>query len=130
MQIHPAELVELRRDLTLSVRVLEVRDEADFNRFHLSGSRRISLGDTEDPGVVRQLLAESDRTVWVVVGNRERAATEAWKRLVAQGLVNVYILDGGIAGWLGAYPLDPCIARADAARTPAEDDDGEDDEAE
>ena len=37
------------------------------------------------------------------MSNDEEAATEAWKILKAESVPNVYILDGGINGWLNAY---------------------------
>ncbi len=108
--VDPAEIVALRRDLTLSVHILEVRSEADYNLFHLAGSKRISLADTQDPRVVRELLAASDNTILFLASNGEQAATEAWRRLEAQGVFNVYVAEGGINHWLDVYPPFPGVA--------------------
>jgi len=41
--------------------------------------------------------------VTVLVSNDEKRATEAWKLLVAQSVLNVYILDGGMNRWLEMF---------------------------
>ncbi|HUL61212.1 MAG TPA: YeeE/YedE thiosulfate transporter family protein, partial [Anaeromyxobacteraceae bacterium] len=40
--VHPAEVVALRKDLTVQTAVLDLRDEHDFNLFHVGGARRVS----------------------------------------------------------------------------------------
>jgi len=37
------------------------------------------------------------------MSNDETAATEAWKTMVAESVPNVYILEGGINGWLDVF---------------------------
>ncbi len=108
--VDPAEVVDLRRDLTLLVRILEVRAEADYNLFHLSGSERIDMGSTTAADLVRNLLDDADNTIVFLVSNGERDAVEAWKRLKAQGVLNLYVIEGGINHWLEAYPVGPCVA--------------------
>jgi rhodanese-related sulfurtransferase len=109
--IDPAEVVDLRRDLNLSVRVFEVRPEADYNRFHLAGSVRIDPTAAEDRGFLRAILGAPDTEIRFLASNDEAAAVEAWKELKAQGAINLYILAGGINGWLRAFPPHPEIAR-------------------
>jgi len=41
--------------------------------------------------------------VIVVISNDEERATQAWKYLVAEGAMNVYLLEGGINGWLDSF---------------------------
>jgi rhodanese-related sulfurtransferase len=108
--VDPGEVVELRRDISLAVRVLEVRSEADYNLFHLEGSRRIDLADATDPAFVRELQGRPDNHIVFLASNGERDAAEAWKRMRAQGVINLYIVEGGINGWLAAYPPSPCVA--------------------
>ena len=72
------------------------------------------------------------------MSNDEAAATEAWRLLVAESVPNVYILEGGVNGWLdtfseaefrttyklASYPTDSLGYRFDAAlgsRYPAAD---------
>ena len=45
----------------------------------------------------------SENTLFVTISNDETAATEAWKILKAESVQNVYILEGGINGWLDTY---------------------------
>ena len=108
--VDPAEVVDLRRDLTLSVRILEVREERDWNLFHLRGSRRVDPGAAIDPKLVKELLAAPDNAITFLVSNGEPAATDAWKRLRAQSVLNLYIVDGGINHWLDLYPPNPGVA--------------------
>jgi hypothetical protein len=41
--------------------------------------------------------------VFVAIGNDEAAAIKAWKVLVASGVQNVYILEGGISRWIATF---------------------------
>ncbi len=109
--VDPAEVVDLKKDMTLRVNVLDVRSEADFNRFHLAGARRIDLGDARDPAFVRSLLGAGDNTIVFVMSTGESVATQAWKDLKAQGVLNLYVIAGGINGWLDRYPPSPCVAQ-------------------
>jgi hypothetical protein len=52
-----------------------------------------------------ELNLEPPNTVFVVMSNDEFTATEAWKVLVAESVPNVYILEGGINGWLDALAI-------------------------
>lgn len=101
VQIHPGELLELTHDRKLQTILLDVRDEADFNRFHLVDARHVPL--VELPDILEDLREEPANTVFVVMSNDETAATEAWKTLVAESVPNAYILEGGINGWLNIF---------------------------
>ncbi len=113
--VDPAEVVELKRDLSLTVRVIEVRSESDYNLFHLAGSRRIALAECGDAALVRELAAVPDNTILLLTSNGEADATEAWKRLKAQGVLNLYVMEGGINHWLEVFPPQPAIAVRTAA---------------
>jgi len=106
----PAEVVDLRRDLTLKVVVLDVRPEAEFNRFHIAGARRIDPSATRDPALVRELVGAGDNTIPFVVSTGEEAATRAWRDLAAQGVLNLYVIAGGMNGWLDRYAPGECVA--------------------
>ncbi|MBK7369387.1 MAG: YeeE/YedE family protein [Candidatus Eisenbacteria bacterium] len=108
--VDPAEVVELQRDLSLTVRVLEVRGEPEYNLFHLAGSRRISLDECGEAALVRELSSVPDNTILLLASNGEEGATEAWKRLKAQGVLNLYVIDGGINHWLEVFPPRPELA--------------------
>jgi rhodanese-related sulfurtransferase len=109
--VDPREVVDLRRDLTISVHVLEVRDESDYNLFHLAGSERIDPSAADDPALIRRLAGRPDNDIIFLAANGEPAAAEAWKRLKAQGVFNVYVLEGGINHWLEVFPVSESVAR-------------------
>jgi uncharacterized protein len=102
VQIAPGELLASRADDKLNVVMLDVRSEADYNLFHLDGARHIALEMI--PTLVPELLAEpADNTVTVVMSNDEAAATQAWRRLQAESVSNVYILEGGVNNWIRVF---------------------------
>jgi len=109
--VHPAEVVALRKDLNLKVEILDLRDEHDFNLFHLGGSRRVELDRLLRPEGARPVLEAPPSTVTLLVGNGERLAFEAWKGLKGLGAANVYVLEGGVNGWLDAYAAPACVAQ-------------------
>ncbi|MCA9931072.1 MAG: YeeE/YedE family protein [Anaerolineales bacterium] len=101
VQIHPGELLELTHDTTLKVMMIDVRDEVDYNLFHILDSRHVPL--EEIPNIIQELHFEPANTVFVVMSNGETAATEAWKILVAESVPNVYLLEGGINNWIATF---------------------------
>jgi hypothetical protein len=91
-----------------------VRSEADHNLFHLADARHVPLSEVED--VIPSLHLEPPSTVFVMMSNDEAAATEARKILVAESVLNVYILGGGINGWLETFAQeDPRIQPLETA---------------
>ncbi|MBN2341367.1 MAG: YeeE/YedE family protein [Deltaproteobacteria bacterium] len=108
--IHPAEVVEWRAENSVYVRILDVRSEDDFNKFHLLGAIRVTEQSLTDAEYVKVLKNVPDNTLTFVVSNTEEYATAAWKRLVGSGVKNVYIIEGGINNWLKLYPTDPCVS--------------------
>jgi rhodanese-related sulfurtransferase len=121
--VDPAEVVALRKDIGVQVVVLDLRDERDFNLFHIGGSHRASLADLEATDRLKTLLDAPPTTVTFLVGNGEASALKAWKHLTAQGVPNLYVVDGGVNRWLERYPVDACVAervgKADAKDDPA-----------
>ncbi len=108
--VHPAEVVALRKDINVHVSVLDLRDEHDFNLFHIGGSTRLDPSALDRPEVVKPLLDQPATTVNFLVGTGEVAAREAWKSLKAQGVGNLYVIEGGINRWLELYAPAPCAA--------------------
>ncbi len=102
VQIHPGELLGLMHNDALNLVLLDLRSEPDFNLFHLRDARRV------DPSAVAALkpvlLQEPARSVYVLMGNGESVAAEAWKLLTAAKVPNVYLLEGGVNGWLDVFP--------------------------
>ncbi len=104
VQIIPAELLNLMNDSKLKAVLLDVRDEQFYNQFHLQGAVHLPLDEVLDNA--RQLQFEPANTVFIAMSNDEVHATEAWKQLKAESVPNVYILEGGINGWLDSYAGD------------------------
>jgi rhodanese-related sulfurtransferase len=113
--VHPAEVVALRNDITVQVAILDLRDEHDFNLFHIGGSTRLAPSALGRREVLKPLLDAPATTVNVLVGTGEDASRDAWKQLRAQGVGNLYVLEGGVNRWLALYPPPACAARPVAA---------------
>ncbi len=120
--VDPAEVVALRKDVNVQTDVLDLRDEHDFNLFHVGGARRV------DPALLGRLSDETKRlvdrpasAVTFLMGNGEAAALAAWKSLRALGASNVYVVEGGVNRWLERYPLPECVAVRTAAAAAAPD---------
>jgi hypothetical protein len=102
VQVHPGELLATMEDNRINLIILDVRDEADYNLFHIHGSSHVPMEKV--PSVIPELLLEaSANTVYVLVSNDGVAATQAWKELVAESVPNAYILDGGVNHWLSIF---------------------------
>lgn len=99
--IDPAELLHLMNDDYIELIIYDVRDERDWNIFHLVDAERIPLDQL--PTQRKRLRALSEFGVVVVVSNDEILATEAWKRVIALAKPNAYILEGGLNHWLNIY---------------------------
>jgi rhodanese-related sulfurtransferase len=99
--IDPAELLHLMNDDYIDLLIFDVRDESDWNQFHLADAERIPLDQL--PAQRDRLLALPENAVVVVVSNDEILATDAWKRLMVIARPNVYILEGGLNLWLNIY---------------------------
>lgn len=110
MFVDPAEVVALRRDLNLHVDVLDLRPEAEFNLFHLAHAQRTSPEALTDRTLVRGLLEAEPTTVTFLIGASESQAFTAWRELRTRGVLNLYIIEGGVDRWLDLYPLPECVA--------------------
>jgi rhodanese-related sulfurtransferase len=100
-QIHPGELLDSIHDNQLKVIMLDVRDEVDYNLFHILDSRHVPLNEL--PEIIEELHLEPANALFVTMSNDEEAATEAWKILEAESVPNAYILEGGINNWIATY---------------------------
>jgi hypothetical protein len=102
VQIHPGELLAAKADDRLNLIMLDVRDESDYNLFHIQGARHIPLKEVK-ASIPELLLESAANTIYVVMSNDETAATQAWKTLTAESVPNAYILEGGINNWLNVF---------------------------
>jgi len=104
VQIEPGELLHVMHDHELKLVMLDVRDEADYNLFHLADARRATVDELSV--LSSELHLEPPETVFVLMSNDEIEATKAWKVMLAESVPNVYILEGGINGWLDIFAKD------------------------
>lgn len=110
MFVDPAEVVALRKDLNLHVDVLDLRPEAEFNLFHVAHAQRTPPEALTDRTFVRGLLEAEPTTVTFLIGASESQAFAAWRELRTRGVLNLYIIEGGVDRWLDQYPLPECVA--------------------
>ncbi|MGB5562277.1 MAG: rhodanese-like domain-containing protein [Sedimenticolaceae bacterium] len=115
VQIDPAELMDLMHDDYIDLRLIDLRNERDWNLFHLWGAERIA--PEQLPGLHRRFANLGENAVIVLVGNDEAVATRAWQVLMATASrPNAYILAGGINRWLDEFaPGHAAAAPADNA---------------
>lgn len=99
--VDPGELLDTFHDHKLNLVMIDVRDEADFNLFHLLDAENITI--SEIPNSIDEFISQPANTVFMVMSNDEQDATEAWKMMTAQAVPNVYILSGGINNWLDTF---------------------------
>jgi rhodanese-related sulfurtransferase/uncharacterized membrane protein (DUF485 family) len=109
VQITPAELFHTLYDDTLELVLLDVRSESDYNRFHLRGARHVAAGELAALAGELSATAAPNRVV-VLMSNDELRSTAAWRALAAEGVLNVYLLEGGLNNWLSVFGQgDPAI---------------------
>lgn len=114
VQIDPGELLDALHNDALKVILLDVRPEADYNLFHIPDAQRVTLAGL--PDLIPGLLLKPSNTLFVTMSNDETAATAAWKLLTAESVPNVYILAGGVNGWLDTFAgADPTLRKSAAA---------------
>ncbi len=101
VQIHPAELLSYLNNRQVVPYVIDVRGEADYNAFHLPGAHYVPLDEVLTHAEVLQLQPRN--TLFVVMSNDEAAATQAWRILNAEGIANLYLLEGGVNRWLDTF---------------------------
>jgi len=97
--IDPAELLGLMYNNQLHLYLIDVRDEADFNLFHLKDAYHKPV-EKMDAACCRKLKAGG---IKVVMSNDEARANRAYQHLTANGVPNVYILAGGINLWIDLF---------------------------
>lgn len=103
VMMHPGEFVALATNHGLRLNLVDVRGEGDFNRFHLVDARRVDLEDLGSGRLTRDFLALPPNAVTVLVSNDETDAVRAWQYLAGENIPNIYILEGGMNGWLGRF---------------------------
>ncbi|GAB6185146.1 YeeE/YedE thiosulfate transporter family protein [Thermopirellula anaerolimosa] len=97
--IDPAELLDLMYNNQVERLLLDVRDESDYNAFHLKDAIRTTIPEI-DRVWAKKIRPEQ---VVVVMSNDEARAVEAWKHLAVHRAINAYILAGGVNRWCEIY---------------------------
>ena len=120
--VHPGEVVELKKNPALYVKILDVRSEADFNLFHLGGAQRLDLAEIARPATLNRLLTAPENTVFLVVSNGEQASTQAWRcSRPAASRISISLKGESIIGWRFFLPSPVCWPMGIASRPePAE----------
>ena len=103
--VSPAEAFKAIHNQSMNPLFLDVRSESDFNLYHIAEA--VHLPSERIPEAVPALLTEpAANTVFIVMSNDEKAAVAAWKILVASGVSNAYILEGGVNNWIATFGKD------------------------
>ena len=95
------ELARWIRDRKDGLRIIDIRDSAEFEDYHVPLAERMSLED------VVERKFEPKETVVLYSGGGAHAA-QAWVLLRARGQRDVFFLRGGIAEWMEDV-LNPAI---------------------
>jgi len=116
VHVSAAEAFKARFQQSIKPVYLDVRNEADYNLYHMSGAVNVPLARLQSK--VPALLTEpAANTVFITIGNDEKTATEAWKLLVANRVPNVYILEGGVNQWIATFgAADPGLQKIASAK--------------
>jgi rhodanese-related sulfurtransferase len=101
IQIHPAEVLEYINDSKINTVLLDVRSEYDFNQFHLRDARHVEMDELAS--IAKEINQMPENTVTFIMSNGESRAIEAWKFLVAESVINIYVLEGGINNWITVF---------------------------
>jgi hypothetical protein len=91
----PAEIATLMHNRQVALAIFDLRDEPAFNRFHLVDAKRATS--------LEAIRALPDKTIKLVVAADEATEAQAFRRLARLGTKQVYLLAGGIPGWLDLF---------------------------
>lgn len=109
----PREIIDVqefyqRLSKTPELTHIDVREAAEYQAYHVPGTRLFPLSEFQPTNVLTELglKAESDSALYVLcqVGGR---AMQACELLDAAGFSNTVLIDGGTMGWANAgYDLE------------------------
>jgi len=117
--ISAGELIEAASDDALYLNIIDVRDQSSFNLFHFRNAERYTAEQLQEINTIKVLRKLPANTVNLLVSNDESAATEAYKQLKGDGIINLYILEGGINQWLADFAAPEAgIEQINTATTP------------
>ncbi len=101
--IHPLEYVKTNSESSIKLITLDLRPEAEYAAFHLSGSENFKPGDILNPKMVFPLTQLPSQGVVVLIADQDSVSVKAWKYLKVQGVMNVYILENGLNDWKSLF---------------------------
>jgi hypothetical protein len=102
--VHPRELLQTMNDTNFYCKILDVRSQSDYNLFHLENAQNITQENILDIAWVKKMRDIPKNTILMLVSNDEEEALKAYKILRSQGIINLYVLEGGINHWLSVFP--------------------------
>lgn len=91
--IEAAELEDLTRDRGTAYAIFDLRNESDFNRFHLIDAEWVDASD------VGKILSAPSKTIKVLIAANEDTAKVAYRKLAMSGVENLYWLHDGVVAW-------------------------------
>ncbi len=91
--ISPSQLASLLMDSSAhTFRIIDVRDSASYNSYHIPGAEQFSLTSLVETGFL-------PRETLVIYSEGGIHASQAWFLLKARGIENVVTLRGGLSLW-------------------------------
>ena len=99
--IELGEILHLMEDPKLTVQIIDVRPESEYNLFHVLDAVHVPIDQVLDYASV--LHTQPENTVFFLMSNDETLATEAWKILVAESVPNLYVVEGGVNNWVTSF---------------------------
>ncbi len=112
VQADPGEVLGLMHNNQIALILLDCRDEAEYNLFHLLDARHIDNRNLNAKWA-KQLDPDA---VKIVMSDDEERAEWMWRRLDALGVDNLYILAGGVNGWIAAWCPQVCGTTIETAK--------------
>ena len=107
--IDAAELSDLMRDRSTPFAVFDIRNESDYNRFHLTDAERVA------PGNLGKVVSVPAKTIKIMIAPDEASAKRVYRALALSGVENLYWLHDGLEAWqrmLEAQHVEPATLTA------------------
>jgi rhodanese-related sulfurtransferase len=92
--IEAAELADLMRDRGSAYAIFDIREEGDYNRFHLIDAERVASNG------LGKIVSVPAKTIKIIVAPDEGVAKNAYRTLAMSGVENLYWLQGGVNSWM------------------------------
>jgi hypothetical protein len=100
--VPPVEIAKLLHDERIELYVWDYRPEARYHLVRLTEAVPRLPGQLDELSIA-QWKGRPANAVFLLMDDDESRAVAEWKRLVALGLHNVYIADGGMRAWVEAF---------------------------